>query len=55
MWKGKGAIAIVKNTPKLLQELLFNNDSFDSKKFQQHIRTHNMIFAFTSHGANFDN
>ncbi|KEH38039.1 transmembrane protein, putative [Medicago truncatula] len=38
MWKGKGAIAIVKNTPKLLQELLFNNDSFDSKKFQQHVQ-----------------
>jgi len=36
--KGKVQLPLLKTPPKLLQELLFNNDSYDSKKFQQHIR-----------------
>jgi len=52
--KGNVRLSLLKTLPKLLQELLFNNESSDSKKFQQHIRTYNMMFVFTSPGANFD-
>lgn len=52
---GKVQLPLSKTPPKLLQELLFNNDSSDSKKFQQHIRMYNMMFAFTSPGAKVDN
>jgi hypothetical protein len=38
--KGKVQLPLLKTPPKLLQELLFNNDSSDSKKFQQHIKTY---------------
>jgi len=52
--KGKVQLPLLKTPPKLLQELLFNNDLSDSKKFQQHIRTYKMMFAFTSPGASYD-
>jgi hypothetical protein len=53
--KGKVQLPLLKQPPKVLQDLLFDNDSVESKKFQQQIRTYNMMFAFTSPGAKLDN
>jgi len=33
---------------------LFDNESKESKNYQNHIRTYNMMFAFTSPGAKVD-
>jgi hypothetical protein len=53
--KGKVQLPLLKQPPKVLQDLLFQNDSTESKKFQQKIRMYNMMFAFTSPGAKLDN
>jgi len=41
--------------PDELQQLLFQSDTKQSRSYQQHIRTYNMMFTFTSPGAKIDN
>ena len=41
---GKVQLSLLKNSPPLLQHLLFDN-------FQQHIRTYNLMFAFILPGV----
>ncbi|KAI5398344.1 hypothetical protein KIW84_063942 [Lathyrus oleraceus] len=53
MWKS--SVTFVKTAPKVLQHLLFDNESCESKNFQQQIRMYNVMFAFTSPGAKVDN
>ena len=48
---GKVQLPILKEPPIVLQRLLFDNESKESKNYQNHIRTYNMMFAFTSPGA----
>jgi len=38
-----------------MKKLLFESNSIESIIFLQHIRTYNMMFAFTSPGAKIDN
>jgi len=45
----------LKDAPTVLKQLLFDSNSREGKNFQQHIRTYNMMFAFTSPGAKVDN
>ncbi|XP_058766767.1 uncharacterized protein LOC131640386 [Vicia villosa] len=52
---GKVELPILRQPPEQLAKLLFDHDNTVSKKFQQHIRLYNMMFAFTSPGAKFDN
>jgi len=52
---GKVQLPLLQTPPSLLQYLLFDNHSIDSRKFQQNIRIYNMMFAFTSPGAKLDN
>ncbi|KAI5432749.1 hypothetical protein KIW84_020161 [Lathyrus oleraceus] len=52
---GKVQLPLLKPTPKVLQHLLFDNESCESKNFQQQIRMYNVMFAFTSPGAKVDN
>ncbi|KAI5440250.1 hypothetical protein KIW84_025541 [Lathyrus oleraceus] len=52
---GKVQLPLLKPAPKVLQHLLFDNESCESKKFQQQIRMYNVMFAFTSPGAKVDN
>ncbi|XP_058729137.1 uncharacterized protein LOC131601360 [Vicia villosa] len=52
---GKVELPILRNPPEQLAKLLFDHDNTVSRKFQQHIRLYNMMFAFTSPGAKFDN
>lgn len=51
---GKIQLPMLSNPPRVLSHLLFDNDSIDSKNFQQHIRAYNMMFSFTSLGAKLD-
>ncbi|KAK7311202.1 hypothetical protein RJT34_09186 [Clitoria ternatea] len=51
---GKIQLPLLKNPPHVLQHLLFDHDSSDSKNYQAHIRAYNMMFAFTSPGAKLD-
>lgn len=51
---GNVQLPLLNNPPGVLGHLLFDNDSHDSKNFQQHIRSYNMMFAFTSPGAKLD-
>ncbi|KAI5381348.1 hypothetical protein KIW84_UN0806 [Lathyrus oleraceus] len=51
---GKVQLPLLKPAPKVLQHLLFDNESCESKNFQQ-IRMYNVMFAFTSPGAKVDN
>ena len=44
-------LALLNNPSNVLNHLLFDHGSTDSKNFQQHIRANNMMFAFTSLGA----
>jgi hypothetical protein len=41
--------------PKLLQHLLFDNNSIDSKHYKKNTRVYNTMFAFTSQGMSLDN
>ncbi|CAK8575278.1 unnamed protein product [Lathyrus sativus] len=52
---GKVQLPLLKSAPKVLQHLLFDNESCESKNFQQQIRMYNVMFAFTSPGAKVDN
>ncbi|KAI5410637.1 hypothetical protein KIW84_055960 [Lathyrus oleraceus] len=52
---GKVQLPLLKPAPKVLQHLLFDNESCESKNFQQQIRMYNVMFVFTSPGAKVDN
>lgn len=52
--RGKIQLPLLDEPPAVLQHLLFDNDSLESKNFQQHIRVYNMMFAFTSPGLKLD-
>ncbi|XP_058767623.1 uncharacterized protein LOC131641335 [Vicia villosa] len=52
---GKFELPILKHPPEQLAKLLFDHDNTVSRMFQQHIRLYNMMFAFTSPRAKFDN
>ncbi|XP_058783166.1 uncharacterized protein LOC131657824 [Vicia villosa] len=52
---GKVQIPLLREPPEILQKLLFDQTSPESKNFQQQIRLFNMMFAFTSPGAKMDN
>jgi len=45
---GKVELPLPQNSPNHLQQLLFDHNVADSKNYRQHIRTYNMMFAFTS-------
>lgn len=45
---GNIELPLLINPPTVLRDLLFDHYSTKNKNFQQHIRTYNMIFAFTS-------
>ena len=45
---GKVELPLLQNPPKLLQQLLFDQNTTYGKNYQQNIRTYNMMFAFTS-------
>jgi len=51
---GKVELPLLKEAPPILHELLTDMTSTQSKRYQQNIRTYNMIFAFTSPGAKID-
>lgn len=51
---GKVQLPFLRTPPPVLEHLLFDKKSDDSKNFQQHIRTYNMMFAFTSPGVKLD-
>jgi len=51
---GKVELPLLQNPPKYLCLLLYDHGTFDSKNYQQNIRTYNMMFAFTSAGIKFD-
>ncbi|XP_058742338.1 uncharacterized protein LOC131614807 [Vicia villosa] len=52
---GKIEIPLLRQPPEVLAKLMFDQENVVSKKFQQHIRVYNMMFAFTSPGAKLDN
>ncbi|KAI5406945.1 hypothetical protein KIW84_053265 [Lathyrus oleraceus] len=47
--------SVVPMPPKVLQDLLFGSETSESRTFQQHIRTYNMMFVFTFPSAKMDN
>jgi len=51
---GKVELPLLQNPPKHLQHLLLDHNAADSKNYQQHTRTYNMMFAFTSTGIKLD-
>ena len=51
---GKVKLPLLLNPPKHLQHLLFDHNTTDSKNYQQHTWTYNMMFAFTSAGIKID-
>ncbi|KAH1249451.1 ATP-dependent DNA helicase pif1 [Glycine max] len=51
---GKVELPLLQNPPKYFYQLLYDHDTYDSKNYQQNIRTYNMMFAFTSAGIKFD-
>lgn len=51
---GRVQLPLLQLPPPVLQHLLYEKDSADSKHFQQNIRLYNMMFAFTSPGAKLD-
>jgi len=55
LWKWQSSIANVKRPTDELQQLFFQSDCKQSRSYQQHIRTYNMMFAFQSPGAKIDN
>jgi hypothetical protein len=52
---GKVQLPLLKHPPEILNQLLFDQKSKQSQRFQQNIRMYNSMFAFTSPGMNFDN
>jgi len=51
---GKVEFPLLQNPPKLLQQLLFDQNTADGKNYQQNIRTYNIMFSFTSVGIKLD-
>ncbi|XP_045792199.1 uncharacterized protein LOC123886981 [Trifolium pratense] len=51
---GKAQLPLLDQPPELLQHLLFNYHSADSKNYQAHTRIYNSMFAFTSPGMKLD-
>ena len=51
---GKVELPLLQNPLNHLQQLLFDHNVADSKNYQQHIRTYNMMFAFTATGIKLD-
>ncbi|KAF7807998.1 putative PIF1 DNA helicase/replication protein A1-like protein [Senna tora] len=51
---GKVQLPKIRDSPKILENLLVNNDS-RSKQFRRRIRTYNNMFSFTSMGGRIDN
>jgi len=50
----KVELPLLQNPRKHLQHLLFDHNVVDSKNYQQHTRTYNMMFAFTSASIKID-
>ncbi|KAL5186637.1 hypothetical protein HKD37_05G012461 [Glycine soja] len=44
----KVELPLLQNPPQYLQQLLFHDDTIDSKNYQHNLRAYNMMFAFTS-------
>ncbi|KAL5185227.1 Replication protein A DNA-binding subunit B [Glycine soja] len=51
---GKVELPLLQNPPEYLQQLLFHDDTIDSKNYQHNLRAYNMMFAFTSAGIKLD-
>jgi len=52
---GKVQLPLLKEPQTILQKLLFDTNSSESKNYQKHIRTYNMMFTFNSLRAIDDN
>lgn len=52
---GKVQLPILKSVLLVLQHLLYDTKVDDSMNYHKNIRLYNMMFSFTSPGANFDN
>jgi len=52
---GKVQLQLLKEPSTILQKLLFDTESKESRNYQKNIRTYNIMFAFTSPGAKVDN
>jgi hypothetical protein len=52
---GKVELPLLRHAPSVLQHLLFDSNSADSKQFQQNTRIYNAMFSFTSPGMQIDN
>ncbi|KAL5147165.1 hypothetical protein HKD37_06G016897 [Glycine soja] len=51
---GKAELPLLQNPPEYLQQLLFHDDTIDSKNCQHNLQAYNMMFAFTSAGIKLD-
>ena len=51
---GKAEMPLLQNPPEYLQQLLFHDDTIDSKNYQHNLQAYNMMFAFTSAGIKLD-
>ncbi|KAL3037718.1 hypothetical protein AAZX31_01G086000 [Glycine max] len=47
---GKVELSLLQNPPQYLQQLLFDDNTIDSKNYQHNLRAYNMMFAFTCAG-----
>jgi hypothetical protein len=51
---GKVQLPLLRQPPPVLQHLLFDHQSEDTKNFQQNTRMYNSMFSFSSPGMKFD-
>uniref|UniRef100_A0A0R0JUR6 Helitron helicase-like domain-containing protein n=1 Tax=Glycine max TaxID=3847 RepID=A0A0R0JUR6_SOYBN len=51
---GKAEMPLLQNPPEYLQQLLFHDDTIDSKNYQHNLQAYNMMFAFASAGIKLD-
>ncbi|KAH1133303.1 hypothetical protein GLYMA_05G078600v4 [Glycine max] len=51
---GKVELRLLQNPPQYLQQLLFHDDTIDSKNYQHNLRAYNMMFVFTFAGIKLD-
>ena len=51
---GKVELSLLQNPPQYLQQLLFDDNTIDSKNYQHNLRAYNIMFAFTSAGIKLD-
>ncbi|KAL5163058.1 Replication protein A DNA-binding subunit B [Glycine soja] len=51
---GKVELSLLQNPPQYLQQLLFDDNTIDSKNYQHNLRAYNMTFAFTFAGIKQD-